>query len=121
MRAKYWVSTVAGMILIIATTGCSVRDMAASGMVSFGNEYMSPWFMASNDTDVMCAMGEGMVRNLKKNDFEDSLVFLGSRTINCQAPPGFWRPLWHFVNCQEVPRNFKKLQETSGTTSILLA
>lgn len=60
MRAKYWVSTVAGMILIIATTGCSVRDMAASGMVSFGNEYMSPWFMASNDTDVMCAMGEGM-------------------------------------------------------------
>lgn len=48
------------LVLSIALSGCSVRDMAASGMVSFGNEYMSPWFMASNDTDVMCAMGEGM-------------------------------------------------------------
>ncbi|MBL4866083.1 MAG: hypothetical protein JKY67_06885 [Pseudomonadales bacterium] len=34
--------------------------MAASGMVNFGNKYMNPWFMASEDTDVMCAMGEGM-------------------------------------------------------------
>lgn len=60
MRIKHWVCTVAGIILISATTGCSVRDMAASGMVSFGNDYISPWFMASDDTDVMCAMGEGM-------------------------------------------------------------
>ncbi|CBL43591.1 conserved hypothetical protein [gamma proteobacterium HdN1] len=44
------------------TSGCSnmVRNMAGSGMVSFGNNYITPWFMASEDTDVMCAMGEGM-------------------------------------------------------------
>jgi len=60
MRIKQWVNTLLGVVLISTITGCSVRDMAASGMVSFGNEYMSPWFMASNDTDVMCAMGEGM-------------------------------------------------------------
>lgn len=44
-------------------SGCThnmVRDMAGSGMVSFGNDYITPWFMASDDTDVMCAMGEGM-------------------------------------------------------------
>ncbi|MEE2733297.1 MAG: hypothetical protein VYA55_20930 [Pseudomonadota bacterium] len=46
--------------ITVLLSGCSVRDMAASGMVSFGNEYISPWFMASDDTDVMCAMGEGM-------------------------------------------------------------
>lgn len=48
------------LVLTLFMSGCSIRDMAASGMVSFGNEYMSPWFMASSDTDVMCAMGEGM-------------------------------------------------------------
>lgn len=52
--------TFSTLILMTALQGCSVRDMAASGMVSFGNEYISPWFMASQDTDVMCAMGEGM-------------------------------------------------------------
>lgn len=47
----------------IALTGCQnmMRDMAASGIVSFGNDYIQPWFMASTDTDIMCAMGEGMV------------------------------------------------------------
>lgn len=48
------------MAIVAALQGCSIRDMAASSMVSFGNDYISPWFMASNDTDVMCAMGEGM-------------------------------------------------------------
>lgn len=48
---------------LLLTSGCThnmVRDMAGSGMVSFGNDYITPWFMASDDTDVMCAMGEGM-------------------------------------------------------------
>lgn len=47
----------------VALGGCQnmVRDMAGSGIVSFGNDYIQPWFMASTDTDIMCAMGEGMV------------------------------------------------------------
>ncbi|RLT98702.1 hypothetical protein [Ketobacter sp.] len=53
-------NTALAVLFSLCISGCSVRDMAASGMVSFGNEYMSPWFMASNDTDIMCAMGEGM-------------------------------------------------------------
>lgn len=57
---KRALSVLTAAIVTLSMTGCSIRDMAASGMVSFGNEYMSPWFMASNDTDVMCAMGEGM-------------------------------------------------------------
>ncbi len=51
------------IVLAIFLSGCSqhfMRDMAANGMVSFGNEYIQPWFMASDDTDVLCAMGEGM-------------------------------------------------------------
>ncbi|AUM12386.1 hypothetical protein [Ketobacter alkanivorans] len=52
--------TLSFALLTIFLQGCSIRDMAASSMVSFGNEYISPWFMASSDTDVMCAMGEGM-------------------------------------------------------------
>lgn len=46
----------------LVLSGCQnmMRDMAASGMVSFGNQHITPWFMASQDTDVMCAMGEGM-------------------------------------------------------------
>lgn len=54
--------TVASVAVLLG--GCThnmVRDMAGSGMVSFGNEYIQPWFMASSDTDVMCAIGEGMV------------------------------------------------------------
>lgn len=54
--------TVTGCTL--ALTGCThnmVRDMAGSGMVSFGNEYIQPWFMSSTDTDIMCAVGEGMI------------------------------------------------------------
>ena len=54
---------IASISLITLLSGCThnmVRDMAGSGMVSFGNEYITPWFMASDDTDVMCAMGEGM-------------------------------------------------------------
>lgn len=60
MALKKWASVLTVTTIAIYISGCSVRDMAASGMVSFGNEYISPWFMASNDTDVMCAMGEGM-------------------------------------------------------------
>ncbi|HET8707041.1 MAG TPA: hypothetical protein VFM46_12135, partial [Pseudomonadales bacterium] len=30
------------------------------GMKNFGDNYVSPWFMSSDDTDVMCGMGEGM-------------------------------------------------------------
>ena len=53
----------ASVSLLALLSGCThnmVRDMAGNGMVSFGNEYITPWFMASDDTDVMCAMGEGM-------------------------------------------------------------
>lgn len=53
--------TVAGCAIALAGCQNMVRDMAASGMVSFGNEHIQPWFMASTDTDIMCAMGEGMV------------------------------------------------------------
>ncbi|RLU03261.1 MAG: hypothetical protein D9N11_04985 [Ketobacter sp.] len=60
MAFKQLSNTLVALALGLSLTGCSVRDMAASGMVSFGNEYMSPWFMASSDTDIMCAMGEGM-------------------------------------------------------------
>lgn len=60
MRLKQWTLAVTGAAMALSITGCSIRDMAASGMVSFGNQYISPWFMASDDTDVMCAMGEGM-------------------------------------------------------------
>lgn len=52
-----------GLSFALLLSGCSqhmMRDMAASSMVGFGNEYISPWFMASDDTDIMCAMGEGM-------------------------------------------------------------
>jgi hypothetical protein len=44
-------------------SGCSrhiVRDFAASTMVGFSHRYATPWFLASEDTDLMCAMGEGM-------------------------------------------------------------
>lgn len=60
MRLKRWATAITTAAMAISITGCSVRDMAADGMVSFGNDYISPWFMASEDTDVMCAMGEGM-------------------------------------------------------------
>lgn len=53
----------ATVFLLVLLSGCThnmVRDMAGNGMVSFGNDYITPWFMASDDTDVMCAMGEGM-------------------------------------------------------------
>ena len=49
--------------LTLTVTGCThnmVRNMAADGMVSFGNDYIKPWFMASTDTHIMCAVGEGM-------------------------------------------------------------
>ena len=57
---KHRLSLFVIIAIALGISGCSVRDMAASGMVSFGNDYISPWFMASSDTDVMCAMGEGM-------------------------------------------------------------
>ena len=53
-------ATVSLLALLSGCTHNMVRDMAGSGMVSFGNDYITPWFMASDDTDVMCAMGEGM-------------------------------------------------------------
>lgn len=50
-------------LALLLTGGCThnmVRDVAGGGIVSFGNDYISPWFMASEDTDILCAMGEGM-------------------------------------------------------------
>ncbi len=60
-RFKFVKMTVTGVAFVLA--GCShnmVRDMAGSGMVSFGNDYIMPWFMSSADTDIMCGLGEGM-------------------------------------------------------------
>ena len=57
------VLTFAALSAAILVTGCSqhmMRDTVASGMVDFNYDYAGPWFMASQDTDVMCAMGEGM-------------------------------------------------------------
>lgn len=60
-RVRYF-----AILLVFSTlglAGCSqhfMRDTVASGMVGFNYDYASPWFMASQDTDVMCAMGEGM-------------------------------------------------------------
>lgn len=63
MRLSKSLLNVSLISLAALMSGCThnmVRDMAGSGMVSFGNDYITPWFMASEDTDVMCAMGEGM-------------------------------------------------------------
>ena len=49
--------------LTVIVTGCSqhfVRDMVGSRMVSFNKDFASPWLLASQDTDLMCGMGEGM-------------------------------------------------------------
>ncbi len=54
---------VAALLLPLFLSGCSqhlMRDVAATGMVGFSNEYAAPWFLASEDTDVMCGMGEGL-------------------------------------------------------------
>lgn len=51
------------VLLTAFLSGCSqhiMRDTVASGMVDFNYDYATPWFMGSSDTDVMCAMGEGM-------------------------------------------------------------
>lgn len=42
--------------------GCAnmATNMAGKAMVTFGETSMMPYFMASNDTEVLCAMGEGM-------------------------------------------------------------
>lgn len=63
MRAPKSFLSLSLITLATLMSGCThnmMRDVAGSGMVSFGNDYISPWFMASEDTDVMCAMGEGM-------------------------------------------------------------
>ena len=63
MRIQTTFRRIASVSLLTLLSGCThnmVRDMAGSGMVSFGNDYITPWFMSSDDTDVMCAMGEGM-------------------------------------------------------------
>ena len=56
-------STIA-LMLSVLLTGCApktmVRDTVASGMVTFNNEFATPWFLSSEDTDIMCGMGEGM-------------------------------------------------------------
>lgn len=58
-------SKIVSIVVLLTTflSGCSqhlARDTAAGFMVDFNFDYASPWFMASSDTDVMCAMGEGM-------------------------------------------------------------
>ncbi len=63
MGAIFRISAVVTLITTIGLAGCSqhfMRDTVASGMVDFNYDYASPWFMSSQDTDVMCAMGEGM-------------------------------------------------------------
>lgn len=63
MRLHPVLGRIASVSLLLVLGGCSqnmVRDVAGTGMVSFGNNYIAPWFMASDDTDIMCAMGEGM-------------------------------------------------------------
>jgi len=53
----------AALTFSLFLSGCSqhvMRDVAASGMDGFSNDYASPWFLASEDTDVMCGMGEGL-------------------------------------------------------------
>lgn len=59
MGIKHWSSVVALVIFSLLASGCSVKNMLASTVVKVSNAHMTPWFMASNDTDVMCAMGEG--------------------------------------------------------------
>ena len=57
------IATVAMLSFFLFLSGCSqhaMRDMAASGMVGFSNDYAAPWFLGSDDTDVMCGMGEGL-------------------------------------------------------------
>ena len=57
------IAGVAVLLLSLFLSGCSqhfIRDVAASGMVGFSHEYAAPWFLASEDTDVMCGMGEGL-------------------------------------------------------------
>ena len=57
------ITAVAALSLSLFLSGCSqhmMRDVAASGMVGFSNDYAAPWFLASEDTDVMCGMGEGL-------------------------------------------------------------
>jgi len=54
---------VATLLFSLLSGGCAqhvMRDVAATGMVGFSNDYASPWFLASEDTDVMCGMGEGL-------------------------------------------------------------
>ena len=52
---------IAVISLSIILSGCStVYNIAGRGMVSFGEQQMMPYFMASNDTEVVCAMGEGL-------------------------------------------------------------
>jgi hypothetical protein len=54
---------VVAVILSLIFNGCSkhfTRDLAASTMLGFGEEYATPWFLASEDTDLMCSVGEGM-------------------------------------------------------------
>ena len=63
MGAIFRASAFFTLIASFALAGCSqhfMRDTVASQMVNFNYDYASPWFMASDDTNVMCAMGEGM-------------------------------------------------------------
>ncbi|MDX1693325.1 MAG: hypothetical protein R3208_06150 [Ketobacteraceae bacterium] len=63
MGARVRVFAVVMICSAMGLAGCSqhfMRDTVASGIVDFNNDYATPWFMASEDTNVMCAMGEGM-------------------------------------------------------------
>lgn len=54
------------LVLILLTnimlSGCAnmATNMAGKAMVTFGENNMMPYFMASSDTEVMCSMGEGL-------------------------------------------------------------
>lgn len=64
MKGAFWrLPLLAAGFAVLGTTGCSehfMRDTVASGMRDFNYDYATPWFLGSEDTDVMCAMGEGM-------------------------------------------------------------
>lgn len=64
MTRKVWrVPALIMGVSLVGLTGCSehfMRDTVAGGMRDFNYDYSTPWFLASEDTDVMCAMGEGM-------------------------------------------------------------
>lgn len=52
--------SIAVILFTFIFSGCStIYNVAGRGVVAFGEQQLMPSFMASNDTEVVCAMGEG--------------------------------------------------------------